>query len=132
VKGIKSVSFLAIEWYSTVGALKIPKKDIKMIEKWIEDNKGDLHEIYHFVRENEMEGSKIICGEQLKETNEKITIRSYELYILYDVIFIVQSEETQDSEKQEIVRNTTRLGVLTLESVLRRGKSERSTRCHEA
>jgi len=106
---------LAVEWYATVDDLKIPKKDIKMIEKWIEDNKEDLHEIYHFVHENEMEGSKIIYGEQLREPNGRITIRSYELYILYDVIFIVQSEETQDSEKQEIVRNSTRLGVLNLE-----------------
>lgn len=105
---------MAVEWYATMDDLKIPKKDIKMIEKWIEDNKEDLREIYHFVHENEMEGSKIIHGEQLREPNGKITIRSYELYILYDAIFIVQSEETQDSEKQEIVRNSTRLGELKL------------------
>lgn len=121
---------MAIDWYSTVDAFKIPKKDIKMIEKWIEDNKEDLHEIYHFVHENEMEGSKIIYGEQLKEPNEKITIRSYELYILYDVIFIVQSEETQDSKKQEIIRNSTRLGALTLEPVPKIRKSKSRTRCH--
>ena len=131
MNGIKSVIFLAIEWYSTIDALKIPKKDIKMIENWIENNKEDLQKNYHFLHENEMEGSKIIYGEQLKEPNKKITIRSYELYILYDVIFIVQSEENQNSENQEIVRNSTRLGVLTLEPIPRRGKSVRSTRYHE-
>jgi hypothetical protein len=115
VKGIKSVAFLAIEWYATVDALKIPKNDIKMMQRWIEENKGELSDIYHFVHEHEMEGSKIIYGEQLTENDGNIKIMSYELYILYDVIFIVQSEEKQDSEKQEIVRNSTRLGELRIE-----------------
>jgi hypothetical protein len=116
------VAFLAIEWYATVNDLNIPKKDIKMMERWIEDNEEELHEIYHFVHDHEMEGSKIIYGEQLTEPSGNIRIRSYELYILYDVIFIVQSEETQDSEKQAIDRNSTRLGELQIELGTKKGR----------
>ncbi|MGC8936502.1 MAG: hypothetical protein ACP5KV_03965 [Candidatus Methanomethylicaceae archaeon] len=106
-----------IEWYGTPDELNISKNDMDLIEKWVEDNKMELHEIYHFLHDHEMEGSKIIYGEQIEESKGDTTIISYEVYIIYDVAFIIRSEERQISGTNEIVKSSTRLGVLELPRV---------------
>ncbi|MDH5810676.1 MAG: hypothetical protein QXU33_00025 [Candidatus Methanomethyliaceae archaeon] len=106
-----------IEWYGTPDELNIPKHDMELIEKWVEDNKKELHEIYHFLHAHEMEGSKIIYGEQIEETKGDTRIISYEVYIIYDAAFIIRSEERQISGTNEIVKSSTRLGSLELPKV---------------
>lgn len=106
-----------IEWYGTPDELNISEHDMELIEKWVEDNKKELHEIYHFLHNHEMEGSKIIYGEQIEEKKGEITIISYEVYMIYDTAFIIRSEERQVSGTNEIVKSSTRLGSLDLPKV---------------
>ncbi len=106
-----------IEWYGTPEELNVPKHDMELIEKWVEENKIELHEIYHFLHDHEMEGSKIIYGEQIEEARGDTRIISYEVYIIYDAAFIIRSEERQISGTNEIVKSSTRLGSLELPKV---------------
>lgn len=76
---------LAIEWYPTVEELGIPESDIVFIQEWVVKNADELHEIYHFVQDHEMEGSKIIDGRQLTAPDGKIEIISYELHLLNNI-----------------------------------------------
>ncbi len=113
----RNVVLFMIGWYGTPEELDISKTDMDLIEKWAEDNKMELHEIYHFLHNHEMEGSKIIYGEQVQDTKGDTTIISYEVYIIYDAAFIIRSEERQISGTNEIVKASTRLGTIDLPTV---------------
>ncbi|MGQ9760174.1 MAG: hypothetical protein ACUVQ5_06385 [Candidatus Methanomethylicaceae archaeon] len=103
-----------IEWFGTPEELNLPKADMDHIENLVEEIRMELHEIYHFLHNHKMEGSKIIYGEQINNDRGETTIISYEVYIIYDAAFIIRSEERQLSGTNEIIKTSTRLGILEL------------------
>ncbi|MEM0285930.1 MAG: hypothetical protein QXI49_06545 [Candidatus Methanomethylicaceae archaeon] len=103
-----------IEWFGLPEELEISNKEIELIEKWIYENQSELHEIYHFLREHKMEGSKIIFGEQFENENGDIIIKSFEIYIIYDMVFIIKSEERQIFNTNDTIRMTKKLGIINL------------------
>lgn len=106
-----------IKWFGTPEELHLPKADMHHIENWVKENRMELHEIYHFLHDHEMEGSKIIYGEQVENGQGDTIIISYEVYIIYDAAFIIRSEERQASGTNEIIKTSTRLGAIELPPV---------------
>ncbi|MCQ5340946.1 MAG: hypothetical protein NO483_04475 [Candidatus Methanomethylicia archaeon] len=100
-----------ITWFDNI---EIPEDDIKLIEEWIENNKEEIHEIYHFIYDHEMEGTKIIYGKEIKDEEGNTIIISYELYLLCNIIFIIKSEEKQIVNTNEIIKNVIKLGILEI------------------
>ncbi|MCC6013836.1 MAG: hypothetical protein LM593_05665 [Candidatus Verstraetearchaeota archaeon] len=100
-----------ITWFDNI---EIPEDDMKLIEEWIKNNIKEIHEIYHFIYNHEMEGSKIIHGKEIKDEKENTIIISYELYLLCNMILIIKSEEKQIKNSNRIVRNVVKLGILEI------------------
>lgn len=105
-----------IEWFGTPEELGISDEEKDFIEKWIQENEAELHEIYHFLREHEMEGSKIIFGEQHENDEGDVVIKSFEVYIIYDVILIIKSEERQIFNTNDTIKRFAKLGIVDLRS----------------
>lgn len=103
-----------IEWFESPEGLKISNEEMEIIKKWIYENQSELHDIYHFLRKHKMEGSKIIFGEQYENESGDVIIKSLEVYIIYDIVFIIKSEEQQMSNTNDTIRKFTKLGMVNL------------------
>ncbi|MCS7098663.1 MAG: hypothetical protein NZ922_06770 [Candidatus Methanomethyliaceae archaeon] len=103
-----------IEWFDEIEALGLSSEEAEFLEKWVDDKKSELHDIYHFLREHKMEAFKIIRGEQYKSDDGSIIIKSFEIYIVYNAMFIVRSEEKQVYNTNDTVRTFTKLGIINI------------------
>lgn len=103
-----------ITWFESDDGASVNKKDAKMIEKWIAKNTDEIHEIFHLVKEYEMEAVKIIQGTQGKVENGSTKINSYDIFFISNLILIVGCEETQDEEGGGLTRKINYLGSIEI------------------
>lgn len=105
---------IGLQWFDTAESA-VHKGNLQNIEEWVKANIDNIHDIFHYVGDSEIEASKIIDGKQEKDGEGNIKISSYELYFFSNLMLIVYSEETQDIQKSEAIRKVQYLGELTLE-----------------
>jgi len=105
---------IGLQWFDTAED-SMHKENLNAIEEWVQANADNIHDIFHYVVDSEIEASKIIDGKQEKDAEGRIKISSYELYFFSNLMLIVYSEETQDLEKSEVLRKVKYLGELSME-----------------
>jgi len=107
------VPLLKIEWFEADSGNSPDEKLIKKIQDWVDKNEEEIHEIFHIAQEYDMEAIKIIDGKQ-GESSGKITILSYDLYVLPNIILIALSDETQNPETNESTRSLKFIGEVEI------------------